>query len=183
MNLLKHILRAIFCAAVIAAAVVIIRSAPNGVDSDIISLLFPSGKNLLTSLTERSAKTINILFEGKNKKDVIETANDFAKDFNQKYSIKETLAKINRHKDGLLSLEARNLILSNRTDIITQNAAAAIFGFSVPLFPIKEDPFLLASSYITSLQSQNASGWNLENGLPVKSDGTNSYALLSIDSS
>jgi predicted LPLAT superfamily acyltransferase len=181
MTILKNILRCIFCISVAAAACVVVCSASNGVDSDIISLLFPSGKTLLSSVSKKTANNVNILLEGQDKKTLIDSAKTLSGQWDEKYSLKNTLNKINAYKDGLMSEEVRELISSNKTDLVTQNAISSIFGFTAPLFPIKEDPFFIASSFITSIQRQNESGWSLENGLPIKSDGTNFLALVTLD--
>ena len=176
-------LRIAFLSLFTICLIALLFSISKGVETDIFSILNSHDSSLLSTLTKNSASTMNILCEGVDKNKVV----DFAKKYNSKKgsrpTLKDTLKVISNHKDGLLSCEARSQIERGETAQIKDAAISQLFGFSPNLFSVKKDPYFLATSYVLNLQSNNTSGWNIEDGLLINTDGTNHFALVSLDKS
>ena len=80
---------------------------------------------------------------------------------------------------GLVSAETRELLRAEKFTDVVHASAARLFGPVPPLFSVKDDPFLLATDYAMSMQSNLAPGWSLKDGYPVCERGDRHFLLIS----
>ena len=133
-------------------------------------------------VAKASASNARVLVEGTNRMDVICGARTVRDAFGVGGSPRggNLLEAVRGCTDGLLDAEARSSLLSSDTASVREAAEARLFGLAPPLFPVKDDPMLLASSFVESLSGFLAPGWSFQDGFPMKSDGTTECALVSL---
>ena len=97
-------------------------------------------------------------------------------------TLRNTLAALAPCSGGLLTEETRTLLLAGEYGTVATNAATALFsGFLSPLVSVREDPYLLATDYLTHLQSRDDRGWSIRDGDPVCEQDGRCYRLLVFD--
>ncbi len=177
-------LRVAFALLLAAAAAVLAVRAREGlrVETDLASLAAPASERALCDVARGTAHQGRLLFEGPSAEAVQAAADAFFTNLpQQRVDIKATLRGLAGHTAGLLSEETRALLRAGRTAEVANVAAARLFGPVPPLFSVKDDPFLLATDYVTSLQANLTPGWSLEGGRPVCAQGDRHYALVTLD--
>ena len=152
------------------------------VESDMLALAGDSFGPEMRIVAEASASRARVIVEGTNRSDVACGANIVRDVFRVggKAGGGSQLDGVRGNADGLLDPETRSLLLSNEVAAVRESAEARLFGLAPPLFPVKDDPMLLASMFVESLSGFLAPGWSFRDGLPMKSDGAVECALVSL---
>ena len=156
-------------------------------ETDLYALLDSTRQSVLRALADNVGGQLRVLLEGPDLASLDEPAKEF-KDYmgsharTEEASVTNTLAALAPRSGGLLTEETRALLLAGEYGTVATNAATALVsGFLSPLVSVKEDPYLLATDYLTHLQSRDDRGWSIRDGDPVcKRDGR-SYRLLVFD--
>ena len=164
------------------AAALAFRSG-SGVETDLYSLADAQNGGALKEIAAGLAHQGRLVVEGPANHPPVALAQAVAVELGQRPAghFADTLAYLSRHKNGLLAPETRVRLLEGRFSEVTDDAIAQLFGFVPPLFPVKDDPFLLATGYALSLQSHLAEGWTLKDGLPVCEREGRAYLLIAVD--
>ena len=71
--------------------------------------------------------------------------------------------------------------MAGRYKDVADAALARLYGFLPPLVSVKEDPFLLATDWLLSLQTKRAAGWTLRDGLLARETNGVQQVLLTLD--
>ncbi len=178
------LLRVAFVLLLVAAATALAWRARDGlrVETDLASLAAPASERALCDVARGTAHQGRLLFEGPSAEAVQAAADAFCTNLPQRrVDVTSTLRGLAGHTAGLLSEETRALLRAGRTAEVANAAAARLFGPVPPLFSVKDDPFLLATDYVTALQTTLTPGWSLEGGRPVCARGDRHYALVALD--
>ena len=97
-------------------------------------------------------------------------------------TLRETLAALAPHSGGLLTDETRALLQAGKFDEVAQaSATTLVSGLLAPLVSVKQDPYLLATDYLTHLQTRDDRGWSVRDGDPVCEKDGRCYRLLVFD--
>jgi predicted LPLAT superfamily acyltransferase len=121
-----------------------------------------------------------LLLESGDEDNLVNAANELARHFELGASVdfQKTLRNLAPLSRGLVSSETRALLLEGKYKDVAEASAARLFGPAPPLFSVKDDPFLLATDYAMSLQSNLAPGWSLKDGYPVCERNGRHYLLM-----
>ena len=176
------------CAALVAAAIATLAcTCRNGVETDLYALLDSARQSVLRALADNVGGQLRILLEGPDLASLDEPAREF-KDYMRSHarteeaSVTNTLAALAPRSGGLLTEETRALLLAGEYGTVATNAATALVsGFLSPLVSVREDPYLLATDYLTHLQSRDDRGWSIHDGDPVREQDGRCYRLLVFD--
>ena len=154
-----------------------------GVETDLYSLADAQDGGALKEIAAGLAHQGRVLVEGAAERPPVALAQALAAELGQRPSgrFADTLAYLARHKEGLLAPETRARLQAGRFSEVTDDALAQLFGPVPPLFPVKDDPFLLATGYALSLQSHLAEGWTLKDGFPACERAERAYLLVTVD--
>lgn len=178
--------RCVFGCLLLAAATVLGLRISNGLQLglDLFSLVSADSASLIREVADGSANRGYVLFEGKDDDTVKNLADAVSSNLQQsaRLDFAKTLRYLDGHKSGLLAPETRELLLQGKYQEVAEDSMARLFGMVPPLVPVKRDPFLLATAYAMSLQSDLAEGWSLKDGYPVCEKNGRHYLLLSLDS-
>ena len=156
--------------------------ARNGVETDLYGLADTRYGGVLRELAAGMAGQGRILLEGESFGAVRSAAEDARRRFGQPPGdLAGTLRFLARHKAGLLSPETRELLLKGRYADVSAAALARLYGFAPPLVSVKDDPFLLATDWIMSLQGRRTAGWSLRDGELARETNGVSQILLTLD--
>ena len=138
------------------------------VDPAILSLVSAEHAKLLCEMTAGRRFQGRMLLEGGNADALVEKADAICTNFSLRAAadFRRTLRRIAPLSRGLVSDETRALLLEGRFKEVANASAARLFGPAPPLFSVKDDPFLLATGYAMSLQSNLAPGWSMNGGYP-----------------
>ena len=172
--------KAAYIVALLAAVAVLAMRVRNGVEPGMLALVDSSLDEELQSVAATSGANARVVLEGTNWADVVRGAGAVREVFGIKSSGVDVLNDVRGRTHGLIDSTSRELILSNDTAAVREAAEARLFGIAPPLFSLKEDPMLLATAYVESLQDVFAPGWSFRDGLPTKSVDGREYALVSI---
>lgn len=138
------------------------------VDPAILSLVSAEHAKLLCEMMAGRRFQGRMLLEGGNADALVEKADAICTNFSLRAAadFRRTLRRIAPLSRGLVSDETRALLLEGRFKEVANASAARLFGPAPPLFSVKDDPFLLATGYAMSLQSNLAPGWSMNGGYP-----------------
>ena len=166
----------------VAAAVVLALRARHGVETDLYALADTRHGGILRELADGMAGQGRVLLEGEDFGKLKEAAEAIRARFRQPAGdFKETLKFLAEHRAGLLSPEARELLQAGRYKDVSDAAIARLYGFVPPLVSVKEDPFLLATDYMLSMQARRTAGWTLREGLLSRETNGVQQVLLTLD--
>ncbi len=156
-------------------------------ETDLYALLDSTRRNVLRALADNVGGQLRILLEGADFASLDAPAAEF-KEYMASHvraetgSITNTLAALAPRSGGLLTEETRALLLAGEYGAVATNAATALTsGLLAPLVSVKEDPFLLATDYLTHFQARDNHGWSLRDGDPVREQDGRCYRLLVFD--
>ena len=186
------------CAALVAAAIATLAcTCRNGVETDLYALLDSTRQSVLRALADNVGGQLRILLEGPDLASLDAPAAEFkayvATQVQQEGerprepqraagTLRKTLAALAPRSGGLLTEETRTLLLAGEYGTVATNAATALFsGLLAPVVSVKEDPYLLATDYLTHLQSRDDRGWSIRDGDPVREQDGRCYRLLVFD--
>ena len=183
----SRVARGAFLAFVAAAIVTLACTCRNGVETDLYALLDSTRQNVLRALADNVGGQLRILLEGPDFASLDEPAQAF-KDYVGSHarmetgSITKTLAALAPRSGGLLTEETRALLLAGEFGAVATNAATALTsGLLAPLVSVKEDPYLLATDYLTHFQARDNHGWSIRDGDPACEQDGCCYRLLVFD--
>ncbi len=183
----SKIARGAFVAGVAAAIASLAHTCRNGVETDLYSLLDTPRQSVLRALADNLGGQIRILLEGSDLASLDVPAAEFKSLVGpharvESGSLRETLAALAPRSGGLLTDETRALLQAGKFDEVAQaSATALVSGFLTPLVSVKQDPYLLATDYLTHLQTRDDHGWSLRDGDPVREQEGRCYRLLVFD--
>ena len=156
-------------------------------ETDLYALLDSTRQSVLRALADNVGGQLRILLEGPDLASLDAPAAEF-KDYvgpharTENVSVTNTLAALAPRSGGLLTEETRALLLAGEYGTVATNAATALVsGFLSPLVSVKEDPYLLATDYLTHLQARDDRGWSIRDGDPVCERDGRCYRLLVFD--
>ena len=147
---------------------------------DVLALVSTENSGSLMELAAGRARQGQLLLEGGDEEQLVKAANDLGKRFGLGSAVdfQKTLRHLATHTRGLVSAETRELLRAGKFKEVANASAARLFGPAPPLFSVKEDPFLLATDYAMSMQSNLAPGWSLKDGHPVCERGGIHFLLM-----
>ena len=151
-----------------------------GVETDVLALVETEHSGSLMELAAGRARQGQLLLEGGDEEQLVKVANALSEQFklNSAVDFKKTLRYLAPHTRGLVSAETRELLRAGKFKDVANASAARLFGPVPPLFSVKDDPFLLATDYAMSMQSNLAPGWSLNGGYPVCERGDRHFLLM-----
>ena len=165
----------------LAAGTLVLR-ARHGVETDLYALADVSDGGVLRELSAGMSGQGRVLLEGDDFEAVKSEAETIRARFRQPAGdFKETLKFLATHRAGLLSPETREQLTAGRYKDVADAALARLYGFLPPLVSVKEDPFLLATDWLLSLQTKRAAGWTLRDGLLARETNGVQQVLLTLD--
>ena len=183
----SRVARGAFAVGIAGAAISLACSCRQGVETDLYALLDPTRQSVLRALAENVGGQIRILLEGSDFASLEASAAGFKAYIGpharkKSGTLRETLAVLAPRSGGLLTAETRALLQAGKFDeVATNSATALVSGFLSPLVSVKQDPFLLATDYLTHLQTRDDRGWTIRDGDPVCEKGGLCYRLLVFD--
>jgi hypothetical protein len=167
------------------------------VETDLYALLDSTRQSVLRALADNVGGQLRILLEGPDLASLDAPAAEFRayvatqmqregerprEPQREAGTLRNTLATLAPRSGGLLTEETRTLLLAGEYGTVATNAATALFsGLLAPVVSVKEDPYLLATDYLTHLQSRDDRGWSIRDGDPVREQDGRSYRLLVFD--
>ncbi len=95
--------------------------------------------------------------------------------------VKNVLHFLDRHKAGLLTHETREQLLAGKYLEVATGAMVRLFSPVPRLLSVKDDPFLLATEYVTALQTGLAGDWTMRDGFPVCEREGRIFLLQTLD--
>ena len=183
----SKIARGAFVAGVAAAIATLAHTCRNGVETDLYSLLDTPRQSVLRALADNLGGQLRILLEGPDLASLDAPAATFRECVGpharaESGSLRETLAALAPCSGGLLTDGTRAQLQAGKFDEVAQaSATALVSGFLTPLVSVKQDPYLLATDYLTHLQTRDDHGWSLRDGDPVCEQEGHCYRLLVFD--
>ena len=156
-------------------------------ETDLYALLDSTRQSVLRALADNVGGQLRILLEGPDLASLDAPAAEFkaymgSHTRTETGSITNTLATLAPHSGGLLTEETRTLLVAGEYGTVATNAATALFsGLLAPVVSVKKDPYLLATDYLTHLQSRDDRGWSIRDGDPVREQDGRCYRLLVFD--
>ena len=150
------------------------------VETDVLALVETEHSGSLMALAAGRARQGQLLLGGSDEEQLVKVANVLSEQFklNTAVDFQKTLRYLAPHTRGLISAETRELLRAGKFKDVANASAARLFGPVPPLFSVKEDPFLLATDYAMSMQSNLAPGWSLRGGYPVCERGDRHFLLM-----
>ncbi len=174
--------RAVLVGLAVAAAAVLALRARHGVETDLYALADTRHGGILRELADGMAGQGRVLLEGDDFGKLKEAAEAIRARFHQPAGdFKETLKFLAEHRAGLLSPETRELLQAGKYKDVADAAIARLYGFVPPLVSVKEDPFLLATDYMLSMQTRRTAGWTLREGQLCRETNGVQQLLLTLD--
>lgn len=176
-------LRIAFLLLLAAAAAVLALRIRNGVETDLYGLVDARSGGVLAEIASGLANQGRVLLEGEDFKQIKSVAVQVAQMSRHppKGDFKDTLRYLDAHKSGLLAPETRERLLAGKYHEVAEDAMARLFSPVPRLLSVKDDPFLLATEYVTALQSGLAGDWTMRDGYPVCEREGKIYLLLTLD--
>ncbi len=150
------------------------------VETDVLALVETEHSGSLMELAAGRARQGQLLLEGGDEEQLVKVANVLSEQFklNTAVDFQKTLRYLAPRTRGLVSAETRELLRADKFKEVANASAARLFGPVPPLFSVKDDPFLLATDYAMSMQSNLAPGWSLKDGYPVCERGDRHFLLM-----
>ena len=150
------------------------------VETDVLALVETEHSGSLMELAAGRARQGQLLLEGGDEEQLVKVANVLSEQFklNTAVDFQKTLRYLAPRTRGLVSAETRELLRAGKFKEVANASAARLFGPVPPLFSVKDDPFLLATDYAMSMQSNLAPGWSLKDGYPVCERGDRHFLLM-----
>ena len=150
------------------------------VETDVLALVETEHSGSLMELAAGHARQGQLLLEGGDEEQLVKVANVLSEQFklNTAVDFQKTLRYLAPRTRGLVSAETRELLRAGKFKDVANASAARLFGPVPPLFSVKDDPFLLATDYAMSMQSNLAPGWSLKDGYPVCERGDRHFLLM-----
>ena len=150
------------------------------VETDVLALVETEHSGSLMELAAGRARQGQLLLEGGDEEQLVKVANVLSEQFklNTAVDFQTTLRYLAPRTRGLVSAETRELLRAGKFKDVANASAARLFGPVPPLFSVKDDPFLLATDYAMSMQSNLAPGWSLKDGYPVCERGDRHFLLM-----
>ena len=165
----------------LAAGTLAVR-ARHGVETDLYALADTAHGGVLRELSAGMSGQGRVLLEGKDFDTLKAEADSIRARFHQPTGdFKDTLKFLTAHRAGLLSPETREQLMAGRYKDVADAALARLYGFLPPLVSVKEDPFLLATDWLLSLQTKRTAGWTLRDGLLARETNGVKQGLLTLD--
>ena len=183
----SRVAKGTFTAFTAAAIATLACTCRNGVETDLYALLDSTRQSVLRALADNVGGQLRILLEGPDLASLDAPAAEFKAYMGSRTrpetgSITNTLAALAPRSGGLLTEQTRALLLAGEYGMVATNAATALFsGLLAPVISVKEDPYLLATDYLTHLQSRDNRGWSIRDGDPVREQDGRCYRLLVFD--
>ena len=179
-------LRLAFALLLAAAVGVLALRAREGlrVETDLAALVSSDALPALRDVSKGLARQGRLLFAGPDAERVRAAADAFCASnaaARASFDVQKTLRALAGRTAGLLSAETRALLLAGKFREVADAAAARLFGPMPPLFSVKDDPFLLATDYVLSLQANLSPGWSLRDGYPVCARDGVHYLLVALE--
>ena len=144
----------------------------------------------VAELTNKFSDVVNIVIQSENFNIAKRTANEI-KDIlttdefknisviTTDLSISDTINQLNIHRNSFLSSKYREILQHGEFAKITDNAISIVSVSMMPnVLNLKDDPFLLATNYISELKSANGK-WNSRDGFLWQYVAPNHYILIS----
>ena len=154
----------------------------HGVETDLYALADVSDGGVLRELAAGMSGQGRVLLEGDDFNALKAEADAIRARFRQPTGdFKDTIKFLASHRAGLLSPEAREQLMAGRYKDVADAALARLYGFLPPLVSVKEDPFLLATDWLLSLQTKRTAGWTLRDGLLARETNGVQQVLLTLD--
>ena len=164
-------------------------------ETDLYALLDPTRQSVLRALADNLGGQLRILLEGPDFASLEAPAADFKTYITPHEPQRErprlsrpaeglraTLTTLAPRSGGLLTDETRALLQAGRFDEVARASATTLTsGFMAPLVSVKQDPYLLATDYLTHLQTRDDRGWSIHDGDPVCEKDGRCYRLLVFD--
>ena len=166
-------------------------------ETDLYALLAPTRQSVLRALADNLGGQLRILLEGPDFASLEAPAADFRTHIatharregerprepqRETGALRKTLAALAPRSGGLLTDETRALLQAGRFDEVARASATTLTsGFMSPLVSVKQDPYLLATDYLTHLQTRDDRGWSIHDGDPVCEKDGRCYRLLVFD--
>ena len=189
---MKVFLRILFILIFIAAGVFVF-THPAKTETNILKAVFSdsSEDDIIVKLSGRYSSKINVLVEAQTPETASETASEFYNLIDktifeaENFDTAKLLEKYSRYSKNLLSKGTARKLEQNNFSAVEGEAFAMLYdpaGFM--LLPLNEDPFMLFTSYIKSLGSENPDEFELNGkyykfiSLKVKNDTSLSPELL-----
>ena len=186
----------LFCAFILVGiTVALLLRAPLHIQTDLMSLIETNTNQQQWPIDKISGKfssVINIVTESQNEKIALQSANKIVNllntnDFNNlhvqsnNFSLKNITKDFLPYKNGLLSAQDKELLQQNKFKKIADNAIKQVSeSMMPPIVPLREDSFLLLSSYLLNINTSN-SAWTLHNGLLWQYKDSTHYFMVSVD--
>ncbi len=150
------------------------------VETDVLALVEMEHSGSLMELAAGRARQGQLLLEGGDEEQLIKVANVLSEQFklNPAVDFQKTLRYLAPRTRGLVSAETRELLRAGKFKEVANASVARLFGPVPPFFSVKDDPFLLATDYAMSMQSNLAPGWSLKDGYPVCERGDRHFLLM-----
>ena len=193
----SRVARGAFAAGLVGAAISLACTCRQGVETDIYALLDPTRQNVLRALADNLGGQFRILLEGPDFASLEAPAADFRtyiathvrreggrprEPQREAGTLRETLAALAPRSGGLLTDETRALLQAGKFEEVARASATALTsGFLAPLVSVKQDPYLLATDYLTHLKTWDDRGWSIRDGDPVCERDGRCYRLLVFD--
>ena len=156
-------------------------------ETDLYALLDSTRQRVLRALADNVGGQLRILLEGPDLASLDAPAAELKAYMGSHTqtdtgSITNTLTTLAPRSGGLLTEETRALLVAGEYGTVATNAATALFsGLLAPVVSVKKDPYLLATDYLTHLQSRDDRGWSIRDGDPVREQDGRCYRLLVFD--
>ena len=145
---------------------------PRNIETNLLrAFLINNEKNeTLIELSGKYSANINILFESNTPDQLEKTKEEFLNQIDQSIfeiqsaNFEKTLDFYKKYKNNLLAYNDYLIMKNGDFETITQQAVDNLYNpFSFSLLPENEDPFMLFTNYITSLNNGNFSSNSSQN--------------------
>ena len=134
------ILVAAYVAAVASCAAYLAFAARRGVDADLLSLAGVGPGHGLREAADAMEGSSALLFEGADEEAVLKAASAAAAEYGGLSGGNAAMRTIGAHGAGLLSEDARRLLLAGSYDEVMKASLARLFSPVPPLVSLKQEP-------------------------------------------
>ncbi len=177
------VLRIVFALLLVGAACVLGLRVRNGVETDLYGLADARAGGVLGEIASGLAGQGRILLEGTDF-DTLKTVAIQVQKLSPRSTtgdFRDALKFLDKHKAGLLANETREQLLAGKYREVATGAMARLFSPVPRLLSVKDDPFLLATEYVTALQTGLAGDWTMREGFPVCEREGRTFLLQTLD--
>lgn len=185
----------LFCAIIfIGIIAVLLFKTPLRTETNLMSLVNINSSNHwpVNQISEKFSSIMNIVIESTDEKTAKKTANTIIRDLNtdsfdclhvqsNNFSLKSLTGDFVAHNGYLLSDYHKKLLHNDDTKTIADIAIKQISESMVPqLFSVSNDPFLLLSDFLISMQ-KNGTKWTLRDGILWQYVGSKHYFMIPVN--